>query len=340
MNLVYFLLFFCSVLLNCFSFAGEEKRNKITVYTHELYVQDWMHVGNPVKKAFEYECKCKVEFVTFTNSSSILSRLILEGNNTRADVVLGLSSYILDKAEDTKLFDKLNFKPDNLTLPIKWTNEYFIPFEYSYLTLVYNSKKLKYPSPVSFDDLVNSKYNYKIIIQDPRTSSTGVAFVLWLKEIYGDKSNEVWKKLKKKVHLISRTWGESYSLFTYGQGDFVVTNSTSPIYHMLVENNHDYKSVSFDEGHILEVSTLAKLKTSKNKELADKFIEYVLSKPFQRLIPINHFMHSVVDIGPDLPKEYSQIPNFKGAFFVDSNDLRNNRDKWIKEWLLAMLSEK
>lgn len=335
--MILFRLFFLCFLATT-SLAEENSKPRLVVYTHELYIQDWMQVGNPIKKAFESGCNCKIEFITFSNSSSIISRLVLEGESTRADIVLGLSSYILDKAEDTKLFAEINFKPQ-LDLPIEWKNKYFLPFEYSYLTLVYNSKKIKYPPPSSLEELINSDLNYQVVIQDPRTSSTGLAAVLWIKEIYGDRSSEIWQKLKKKIHLISRTWGESYSLFAYGQGDLVITNSTSPVYHMLVENNYDYKALKFPEGHVLGFSTMGMLKSSKNKELGEKFMKYVLSKNFQRLIPVNHFMNPAIDIDDEMPKEYNNIPKFDKTYFVDSDTLRKNRDSWIKEWLVVMLSK-
>ena len=129
-------------------------------------------------------CECDLKF----SAGDLLPRLILEGSNTEADIVIGLNTDVTKKARETDLFAPHEQNNEALFLPIRWSDNTFLPFNWSYVSFVYDEAKISQP-PTSFDDLANMK-NAKIVIQDPRSSISGLALVLWVKEIYGDKAKE------------------------------------------------------------------------------------------------------------------------------------------------------
>ncbi len=328
---VFILLFL--VFISSVSFA-KEKPHTLTIYCNDSFANDWMQIGHPIKRAFEFQCNCKVEFVTLSEGSDGLSRIMLEGKNSAADLVVGLDMALIEKFKQSGLFVPLHITPEHLNLPIKWTDTYFIPYNYAYLAFVYNAKKFKNP-PKSFHDLINhSDENFRIAIQDPRTSSTGLGLLLWIKSLYPNNSQEVWHKLKKKILTITKGWSESYSLFTQGEADMVLSYNTSPAYHMLSEDTDDIKAAEFTEGHYLQIELIGKLKYSKEPKLADQFVKFVLSHSFQRLIPMNNFMLPVIDLGKDMPKEYNKIFTPSKVFIIESTQAE--RKLWIKEWLKAL----
>ncbi len=334
------LLLLLFLFLSNFAFAKDLcNLRTLTIYCNDSFANDWMQIGHPIKRAFEFQCNCKVELVSLNDISSILSRIILEGKNSPADLVIGIDSNLIEKARESGVFEPLNISIENLNLPIKWSDNYFIPYDYAYLAFVYNSKKLKNP-PQSFQELIDyPDKDFKIIIQDPRTSPDGLGLLLWIKSIYHDKSDEVWKKLRKKILTVTKRWSESYSLFTYGEADMVLSYNTSPAYHLMVEDNDDIRAAEFKEGHYLQIELIGKLKNSKEPELADQFIKFALSHAFQRLIPINNFMLPVIDLGKDMPKEYNKIFTPKEAYMLPIEELTKYRDPWIKEWLNALTKD-
>ena len=122
-----------------------------------------------------------------------MPRLMIEGKRTKADVVIGLNTDVTFKARKLGIFEAHEQDTSSLSIPIKWDDKIFLPFDWSHTAFIYDNTKLKNP-PKSFNELLNSKDDIKIIIQDPRTSISGLALVLWVKSIYGSKSEEAFTK--------------------------------------------------------------------------------------------------------------------------------------------------
>ena len=182
---------------------------KLIIYTTKSLHSSIRKSSHPFKKRFESICNCEVEFVPVGGSNVMLSRLILEGKNSPADLVIGLDNNLAEKARELDLFAPHNVRFDHLNLPITWSDPYFLPYDYGYISFIYNSKKLKNP-PASFKDLLDNP-SIRIIIQDPRASTVGLGLVSWIRLIYGDKAKEVWKKLKRNIVTVTKSYSNSYS---------------------------------------------------------------------------------------------------------------------------------
>ena len=102
-----------------------------------------------------------------------MNKVILEGDTSKADIVLGLDMNLFDLAEQSELFTTHNINDINnlINLPLKWESNKFVPYNYGYFSFVYNEANLATP-PKSMDELINST-NARIVIQDPRTSTPG-----------------------------------------------------------------------------------------------------------------------------------------------------------------------
>lgn len=68
----------------------------------------------------------------------------------------------------------------------------------------------------------------------------------------------------------------------------MLSYTSSPGYHILADKKDNYAAAIFDEGHYLQVEVAAKLKSSKQPELAQQFMQFMLTplskKPSQPLI--------------------------------------------------------
>ncbi len=129
-------------------------------------------------------------------------------------------------------------------MPGGWTDTTFLPFDYGHFAIVYDTEKMKNP-PKSLDELVNGDPSQKIILQDPRSSTPGLGFLLWMKSVYGEKAGEAWAKLKPRILTTSPGWSEAYGLFTKGEAPMVFSYVTSPAYHMTAENTERYQAAAF-----------------------------------------------------------------------------------------------
>jgi len=307
---------------------------KLVIYSTKSFSDSWQKSDHPFKNKFESQCNCIVEFTSLGGGNAILSRLILEGKNSPADLVIGLDNNIADKAENLSLFVQHNIKVSNLVLPIQWTNKFFIPYDYGYLAFIYNDKRLKVP-PKSFEELVNNP-NIKIIMQDPRSSTIGLGLIAWIHLVYQDKASQFWSKIKRNIITVTKNWSDSYNLFMQGEADMLLSYNSSPVFNMMVEGNYDIKVAPFKEGHYLQVELMGKLKTSKEPELADQFLNFVLSRSFQLSVPINNYMFPVINVGEDLPKEYLKLFIPTKILMTSSSQMKVNRKLWVQEWLWAL----
>lgn len=186
------------------------------------------------QKAFEADCNCELKLVALEDGVSLLNRLRMEGKNSKADVVLGLDNNLLEAATQTKLFAKSGVANDTVNVPGGWKNDTFVPFDYGYFAFVYDKSKLKNP-PKSLKELVESDQKWRVIYQDPRTSTPGLGLLLWMQKVYGDKAPEAWQKLAAKTVTVTKGWSEAYGLFLKGESDLVLSYTTSPAYHIIAE---------------------------------------------------------------------------------------------------------
>lgn len=304
----------------------------LTVYTYDSFAADW-GPGPAVKKAFEAQCDCELKFVALEDGVSLLNRLRMEGKNSAADVVLGLDNNLLQAAQQTGLFAPSDVDSSKLSVPGGWQDKTFVPYDYGYFAFVYNKEKLKNP-PKSLHELVDSSQNWKVIYEDPRTSTPGLGLLLWMQKVYGDQAPAAWQKLAKKTVTVTKGWSEAYGLFLKGEGDLVLSYTTSPAYHLIEEKKDSYAAANFSEGHYLQVEVAGKLKASKQPELAERFMQFMVSPAFQNAIPTGNWMYPVIKTS--LPAGFDQMTVPQTALQYSAEDVAKQRSNWIRAWQTAV----
>ena len=323
------ILIFFTTLFISFSIYAE----KLTIYTYDSFVSEW-GPGPIIEKIFEEKHNADVEFVAVDSAATLLNKVILEGDTSKADIVLGLDMNLFDLAEQSGLFTTHNINDINnlINLPLNWESNKFVPYNYGYFSFVYNEANLETP-PKSMDELINST-NARIVIQDPRTSTPGLGLLTWMKALYGEKAGDEWKKLNKKIISVTKGWTDAYyNFFMAGEADMVLSYTTSPAAHIMFEERYDILATTFEEGNYITIEFAGILNNSQNKDLANKFLNFMLSKEFQSVIPSTNIMYPVTNI-KDLPEAFDKldVPNF---IQMDPKEINKNKEKWIDEWLNA-----
>ena len=324
---IFFLIFLFSLSI--------QAKEKLVIYTYDSFISEW-GPGPHIKQTFEERNDVEIEFFGSESAATLLSKLLLEGKSTKADIVLGLDMNLMQDAIDSQLFEKHSIKNiyKRLDIPIDWENDFFVPYNYGYFAFVYNNKKIK-KTPKSMAELINDS-NLTIVIQDPRTSTPGLGLLTWIKSLYKNDAQKNWKKLNNKVVAVTKGWTDSYyNIFLSGEADMVLSYTTSPAAHIMYEDNYDYSALIFDEGNYLSIEYSGILKNSQNKILANKFLEYTLSRDFQSVIPKTNIMYPVIKI-ENLPKAYEKIIKPKKTIQLNPSLIKDEKNKWINEWLNAL----
>lgn len=314
--------------------ASSAETPVLTIYTYDSFTSDW-GPGPQVEAAFEATCACDLQFVSTGDGAALLARLQLEGKRTKADIVLGLDTSLMAKATATGLFAAHEQTPQNLDLPIEWIDPLFLPYDWGYFAFVYDTTKLT-QAPSSFEALIAMPDDFKIVIQDPRSSTPGLGLLLWIKAAYGDRAPEIWQGLAPHILTVTKGWSEAYGMFIAGEADMVLSYTTSPAYHIIAEGDSSKAAAAFDEGHYMQVEVAGKVATTDQPELADAFLQFMLSEAFQSIIPTTNWMYPAVTPSAGLPDGFQKIVTPEKSLLMSADQAADVRDQALQEWLTAL----
>ncbi|WP_380054998.1 thiamine ABC transporter substrate binding subunit [Falsihalocynthiibacter sp. SS001] len=312
--------------------AAQADTPTLTVYTYDSFVSDW-GPGPAVEKAFEAECECDLNLVGTGDGAALLSRLLLEGARTKADIVLGLDTNLMAAAAETGIFALHGQEDVAFDLPVEWDDSMFVPFDWGYFAFVYDKTKLT-DVPKNFKELADS--DLKIVIQDPRSSTPGLGLLMWVKAAYDDGASEMWRGLSDNILTVTKGWSEAYGLFLDGEADMVLSYTTSPAYHLIAEEDDTKAAAQFDEGHYLQVEVVAKVAHTEQQGLADQFLAFVVSETFQEIIPTTNWMYPAVTPAAGLPDGFETLTVPENALLYPSGDAQQVRDGALEEWRAAL----
>lgn len=310
--------------------AAAADRPQLTVYAPDYFASEW-GPGPGIETAFEAECGCDLVYVT----GDVLPRLLLEGKASKADVAMGLTIDQTARARATGLFAPHGQDTTGMTLPIAWEDDTFLPFDWSEMAFIYDTTRLPEP-PASFEALLDAPEDLKIIIQDPRASASGLGLLLWVEAVFGDRAEEAWQKLAPHVLTVTKGWSEAYGLFTDGEADMVLSYTTSPAYHIMVEEDLTKQAAIFPEGHYLYTESAAKLAGAPQPELADRFMAFILSPEFQRLIPEGNWSFPSRLPEAEWPQGFRDLPRPEKTLFFSEPEAEALRGPATERFLRAL----
>ena len=323
-----FFSLFLSVLLLCFFLiflrtrVEKPKINLVSETLPELVIstyQSWIAeegLGKSVISEFERRYACKVRVMISADGGSLLSRLEMDfrrPHSQKPHVVVGIDQYLWHRAQ-VFAEDWGEWRPQGyLDLPSHYRKVGFLPYSVGALTWMLDSQEQSPESaPHSLMDLLHPRWKRKLILQDPRTSTPGLVFILYSFTVLGEpQAVFFWSKLRDQWLTLPQSWDAAYSMFLRHQAPLVWSYVTSQAYHEQHAQPH-YRALPLKEGQPLQIegAFLVKnsLSTSKHKELARQFLEFLLSPEVQTQVPQKHWMFPVrTDV--ELPLSYHGIPH-------------------------------
>lgn len=304
------------------------KAKDLTILTYNSFTSEFGPAAK-LSQLFETQCQCKINWQTSQDSMMMLRRLQLEKQNLKADLIIGLDNQSIGEALATNLVANLN--------PQLSTNfglaKNALPIDYGYLAFIKRSDFLL-PEFNDLADFANYQGKITIALPDPRTSSVGASFLAWT-HLNSEQNQQIWNNLRPKIKKIPTSWSGAYSLFIKKQVDVVLSYTTSPIYHKLVEKDNSYQAIIFKSPHYQQIEYAVMLKNAQNPKLAEQFLQFLLSKPAQKAIALNNWMYPVVD-GVDLPDIFLNEPKPKGVN-LPIETIQKQMPIWLKDWRKTLM---
>ncbi len=312
-----------------------------------IMVHDSFSLSEPVVKDFETENNVKLEFIKAGDSGSALNRAILTKNSPQADILYGVDNSFLSRAIREGIFesydspllavipDEFEMDPDNRALPVDY-GDVCINYDRTYFA----QKNLSVPD--SLEDLIDPKYKGLLVVENPATSSPGLAFLLTTISAYGEDGYlDYWKKLVSNDVVIANDWESAY--YTYfsassgkGAQPMVVSYSSSPAAEMIFAETPlkeaPTSSILSDGMCFRQIEFVGILKGTSNRKLAEKFVDALLSKSMQEDIPLQMFVYPV-NSDANIPYEFKQYaPTATNPVIFDPIRLDTNREKYLQDW--------
>lgn len=324
-----FFLFLLVFSLGCVSSVQKEGTPVLKLYAYDSFVT--YGLSKSISR-FEAQCSCKVDVATSGDAGSVLNKAILEKDNPQADIIVGIDNDLLAKAQKEGVLEPY-FSPNLKLVPSSLLFDksgMVTPFDYGYIAIVYDSEKIKEP-PVSLDDLLSPRFNKSLVLEDPRTSSPGLAFLIWTVAEKNASYLNYWKQLEPNILTIAPSWDAAYGMLTAGEAPMVLSYATSPAYHVEYENTTRYKAASFKNGNYMQIEGMGIVKNAKHPELAKQFIDWMLTSGFQQDIPLTNWMYPV---NPDvtLPKSFDYAANVSKPILLDAQYVDANLPSWLSAW--------
>lgn len=327
------------VLLGVFLYVNrggevEQADNRLVVYAYSSFPAE------QVAERFAELYDAELVFVAPGGSGDALSRLIseLETGGSEADVFLGLADVSMGRALRHDVFEP--YEPELLTHLADIPDELLIdpsqrllPFDYGYVSLVYHPVRLgDIPLPESLEDLTRPEYRGKIIAMDA-SSSTGQAFLMWTIAEYGEDGYlDYWRRLLPNLLTITNSWSTGYEMFENGEAPIIVSYVTDrvwpavygsePVHEILLPAGQAYR----------QVELMGIVKGTKRRELAHKFLDFVLSPEVQSLLATTNVMFPVNSKAevPDVFAENVVIPSH--PVMVDPQLVDAKLEEWLRDW--------
>lgn len=309
-----------------------EKTETLVVYSYDSFASEW-GPGPSIIAEFEEKYGVKVEIHAPGDGVTVLSQLIMEKENPKADVVVGLDNNLLTKALSEGILEP--YKSENsskISKELIFDETFHLtPYDYGYFAICYDKENIT-NLPESLEDLTKEEYKDSLILMDPRTSTPGLGFLLWTISIYGDEYLEYWNRLKPSILTIAEGWSSGYGLFTQEEAPLVLSYSTSPVYHVMYEETTRFGALKFDEGNYEHIEGMGIIKGTENRTLAEKFIDFMLTDSSQKTLATANFMFPSVE-ETELPESYDYAFYAEKALLLDPLEIEENSADWVQQWV-------
>lgn len=291
---------------------------KIRILTYSTFVGAG-GPGSELLQQFKAKTNCNIEVVTAGDAGLLLERLKLAEAGAPFDIVIGVDQMLLAHAEQQFKWREMFFgNSGRQPVLSEYTSKFFVPYDWSPMTFVF--RKGDFPVPAKLDDLLKPEFKKQFALQDPRSSSPGLQFYNWIKAVKGDEAAAFLEKFKENVHSVSPSWSFAYGLFKKEQVKFVFSYVTSLAYHWGIENNRDFRVLSLEEGHPVQVEYAAIPASCRECDLAEEFVKFMMQPDSQKLIMERNFMLPVIK-GLEEGTIFSELPNLKTINLGTGKDL-------------------
>ncbi|MEZ4711020.1 MAG: thiamine ABC transporter substrate-binding protein [Caldilineaceae bacterium] len=318
-----------------------------------LATHDSFSVSEDVITQFEDTHNVKLQVLQMGDAGEALNRVILSKDAPLADLFFGVDNSFLSRALTADIFTPyaspqlanvrtdLQLDPENRLLPV----------DFGFVNL--NADRAWFDEhnlslPAALEDLSKPAYKGLLVVQNPATSSPGLAFLAATVAHFGqDGYLDFWQALRANDVLITTGWTEAYfEHFTVGSGGagdrpLVVSYSTSPPADVVFATDGRTEpasaNLSLPNAVFRQIEFVGILKGTKHLEQAQAFVDFMLDKPFQEDVPLQMYVFPA-NVNAALPDVFAKFAEVVAdPVQVAPETVEAERENWITAWTEVML---
>ncbi|MCG6909889.1 MAG: thiamine ABC transporter substrate-binding protein, partial [Deltaproteobacteria bacterium] len=280
-------LFAATAWLLVFSATGLAGQNKpvVTLMTHDSFAAD-----KALLERFERQNNVTLNILKSGDAGAALNQAILSKSNPLADVFYGVDNTFMSRALKADIFTpyaspKLEHIPDHLKLD---PQNRLLPVDFGDVCLNYDKgwfAENGMQPPSCLEDLAKPAFKGLTVVQNPATSSPGMAFLLATIGKFGsDGYLTYWNALRENEVYVANGWSEAYyGQFTRAKGGtrpIVVSYASSPPAEVYFsETKLDASptaAVLSPFSAFRQIEFVGILKGTKKKEMAARLVDFLL----------------------------------------------------------------
>ncbi len=334
-------LVFC-LLTGCKAESGPKT---LTIMAHDSF-----KVSDEVLAAFEEDNNVNVEILLSGDAGSMVNKAVLAKGAPLADILFGIDNTLLSRALDEGLFeayesplladipDSFELDPTYGALPVDY-GDVCLNYEIAY----FENNGLDVPG--TLEDLLRPEYRGLLTVENPATSSPGLAFLFATIGHFGEDGYlDFWQGLVANQVSVVNDWETAYytEFSQWGGPDpLVVSYGSSPPFEVIFAetpiDSPPTAAITSDGACFRQIEFAGILTGTNNRELAEAWIDFMLSTQFQEDIPLNMFVFPVnsrVALQPEFV-QYLAVP--ENPVVLDPADIAANREDWIRAWTETVL---
>lgn len=328
--------------------APATQNGELVIMTHDSF-----SISTEVIAEFEQRENVKVTVLPSGDAGSALNKAILSKDAPLADLLFGVDNTFLSRALAANIFEPYQ-SPALASIPEQYQLDptgQLLPIDYGYVSINYDKAYLQQNGltpPTTLRDLTKPEWKSRLVVENPATSSPGLAFLLATIAEFGTDGDytylDFWRELRANDVLVVEGWSEAYSTqFSGASGKgprpLVVSYATSPAAEVYFSEGKlsEPPTGNLDAGSFLQIEFVGILKGTKQRVLAERFVDYMLSKRFQEDIPLQMFVYPVLPEAalPEVFTKFAPIPATVAS--VTPEQIGQNREAWIEEWTKLVL---
>lgn len=324
---------------------GRPARRTDRATTVRLLTHDSFNVSDDVLAAFTKRTGIEVEILRAGDAGTMVNQAILTKDNPVADVLFGVDNTFLTRALDAGIFEPYRSPAlDTVPEPLQLDPKHRVtPVDYGDVCINYDKEwfaEKRVAVPKRLRDLTKPAYRGLLVVEDPSTSSPGLAFLLATISEFGPRGWErFWRDLRANDVKVVDGWEQAYYDEFRGGGaggtrPLVVSYASSPPAAVY------YSETPLEESPIgtmtsscfRQVEFAGVLRGTEHRGAARKLVDFLLSEKFQADIPLQMFVFPARE-GTPLPEVFEKFADVpESPYTLSPTQIGKHRDTWIREW--------